>query len=156
MDNIAGKKGKESSENSPEWYDVATAATLTGKTPRTVRRWLNENKVEGRKNDAGHWEVKAESLPTATGGVKSEPPNATVAELTDRVAALSMQVGRFQERAEQARKMLPPGAKKEIERLKREKQELEARLKEKESGIEKLKRTPFIRWFIPGELKKDS
>ena len=153
--------------NDPQWYDVSMAARVTGKSERTVRRWCNKDLVKARKNDSGAWEIRADSLPKVASGPQSRPPDPTTAELLDRVSALSAHLVKTQQLLTQARKQLPPGKKQEFDELKKEremiaeekeriaaeKKDLEEKLQKKQTGIEKLKRTPIIRWFIPDELK---
>jgi predicted RNase H-like nuclease (RuvC/YqgF family) len=145
--------GEDDNQQAADWYSVADAAHLTGKSKRTIRRWAKGDKVEAQKNEDGKWEIRADTLPKSTGGPQSEPPDETVAELTDRVAALSQQVGRLKAQLDQAKKELPPGKKQELEQEKEQRHKLENELTELEKGVEKLRSVPVLNWFLPEELK---
>jgi hypothetical protein len=64
------------------------AAELTGRSERTIRRWLASGKLRGRKSPWGEWEIDVADLPIARRGEPTRDYDRELDELRRRVEAL--------------------------------------------------------------------
>lgn len=149
MDETAGQKSSNGQttdtpdDDRPDWMTPQDVAHLTGKSPRTIRRWCKKGKVEARKNGRG-WEIKADTIPRnlRTEAPDVEPPDRTTAELSDRMTALAERKGYLEHRVQQLEKQLPSGEEQE-------------RLDRLEKVLQKVAYTPFARYLIPADLREE-
>jgi len=101
--------GSETTHEGADWVTLRTAAKITGKSVKTMRRWATEGKVLAQKDDKGYWflsrqdVLEAEPVAEAKAEGKAElvvltetmeKMQATFHALAEDLAAASERAGR--------------------------------------------------------------
>lgn len=133
---------KGTTDTNPDMVTVDHVAHLTGKTPRTVRRWCRSGKVEAKKDTDNTWKIALESVPTDN-TTSSGQDEANKADKTDALAGRLVDLARknalLEERLSRA---LPSG-------------EVDAELaKECVDLVRKIAQKPFARYLVPKDIRK--
>lgn len=54
--------GTETTREGADWVTLRTAAEITGKSVKTMRRWATEGKVLAQKDDKGQWFLRRQGV----------------------------------------------------------------------------------------------
>jgi len=131
--------GGNGSGNGHEWIGLQSAAHLAGVTERAMRKWaaFGTHDVIGKKNDAGTWEIRRDTVPANGRAIRPGRPSGsrnepallelfrTLTETQKNLMTLAARNGWLEAEAARAQKMLPEAtaaadqSRAELERIHR-------------------------------------
>jgi len=82
--------GSATTREGADWVTLRTAAKITGKSVKTMRRWASEGKVLAQKDDKGYWFLRRQDV------LEAEPVAEAKAEAKAELVVLSETMEKMQ------------------------------------------------------------
>jgi len=83
--------GTETTREGADWVTLRTAAQLTGKSVKTMRRWATEGRVLAQKDDKGYWFLRRqdvlEAAPVAEAKAEAKAELVVLTETMEKMQA---------------------------------------------------------------------